>query len=70
MRKEIWSVELEANSWCDDTFNGTYEECIQYCNDYEYKIDGIEARLVKVLIEDGCVIEAMEIANEIYNFKK
>lgn len=65
MREVKWSVELEDNSWDDDIFNGTYEECIDYCNEYDYKIDGVEARLVKVLLEDGCVVEALEIVNEI-----
>lgn len=65
MQEIKWSVELEDNSWDDDIFNGTYEECIDYCNEYDYKIDGVEARLVKVLLEDGCVVEALEIVNEI-----
>lgn len=65
MREELWSVELEANTWNDDTFNGTYDECIQYCEDYDYKIDGKEARLAHVVIEDGVVIDTIEIVNEV-----
>lgn len=31
MTKRAWSVELESNAWQDDTFNGTVNECIKYC---------------------------------------
>lgn len=31
MTKRAWSVELESNAWQDDTFNGTVNECIRYC---------------------------------------
>lgn len=64
--KTLWSVELEANSWEDDLFNGTFDECVKYCEEYDYTIDGKEARLVKILVdEDGCVLEALEIVNEL-----
>ncbi len=64
MREELWSVELEGNSWNDDTFNGSYKECVQYCEKYDYKI-GQDARLAKILVEDGCVIEVLEIVEEL-----
>lgn len=65
MREKMWSVELEGNSWNDDTFNGTYEECIEYCQEQNYKIDGQDARLAKILVEDGCVLEVLEIVEEL-----
>lgn len=65
MREIIWSVELEATLWADDTFNGTYEECVQYCSENDYKIDGNEARLSKLLVEDGCVLQTLEIVEEL-----
>lgn len=61
----MWSVELEANSWDDDLFNGTFEECVQYCKDNDYKIDGIECRLAEIEVEDNCVIYAYQIVNEV-----
>lgn len=65
MREELWSVELEGNSWNDDTFNGTFEECTEYCKEYDYKVDGEEARIAKILVEDSCVLEVLEIVEEL-----
>ena len=56
-----WSVELEANSWNDDTFIGSFEECIEYCKKYDYKLDGKEARLAEVEVEDGCIVFTYDI---------
>jgi|GEM_PF-2699742 len=64
-RYKTWSVELEANSWDDELFNGDYEECVDYCKRHDYKIDGKEARLAQILVEDDCVIETIEIINEV-----
>ena len=63
--KTLWSVELEANGYEDDTFNGTFEECIEYCKDYDYAI-GTDCRLAKILVdEDGFVAECLEIVEEL-----
>ena len=48
-----WSVELRANLWNDDTFTGTFEECVEYCNEKGYAIDGEEARIAEIDTEDG-----------------
>lgn len=50
---KTWSVELEANMWNDDTFNGTFEECVAYCDAKGYDIDGEEARIARIDTEDG-----------------
>ncbi len=61
-----WSVEAEANSWADDLFNGTYEECKKYCEERGYKIDGKEFRLAEIEVdESGYVIDTYDIVNEI-----
>lgn len=62
---KMWSVELAANSWNDDTFIGTYEECIEYCKTNDYKIDGEEARLAEVEIEEEIVTYTYDIVNEL-----
>lgn len=63
--KTLWSVELEANGYEDDTFNGTFEKCIEYCKDYDYAI-GTECRLAEFLIDEyGRFIECLEIVDEI-----
>ena len=61
----LWSVEHEANSWNDDMFNGTFDECVKYCKENNYKIDGVEFRLAEVETDEtGCVIDTYEIVNE------
>ena len=61
-----WSVETESNSWNDDEFNGTFDECIDYCNKKEYIIDGKFARLVEIEIDErGCVVDCYDIVNEL-----
>ena len=63
---KTWSVEHKSNSWNDDMFNGTYEECIAYCHKKEYKIDGVECRLAEIEVdENGCVIDTYKIINEV-----
>lgn len=65
MRSEIWSVELEATLWSDDIFNGTYDECVEYCEKNDYKIDGREARLAKLLVEGTTCLEVLEIVDDL-----
>lgn len=61
-----WSVEHEANSWSDDMFNGTYDECIAYCQEKDYKIDGVECRLAEIEVdEDVGVVDTYNVVNEI-----
>lgn len=57
---KVWSVELEANMWNDDTFTGTFEECVEYCNEYDYKVDGVEARIAEIDTEDGFCYQIVE----------
>ena len=65
IKKEMWSVELETSCWEDDTFNGTYDECVEYCEKYDNKIDEEEAQLAKILVEDNLVIEVLKIVDEL-----
>ena len=62
----MWSVETEANSWNDDEFNGTFDECVQYCKANDYKIDGEFARLAEIEVDErGCVIDTYRIVEDI-----
>lgn len=62
----IWSVELECNSWNNDTFNGTFEECVEYCKENEYMVDGMEARLAEIEVDkDGCWTYCYDIVEEL-----
>ena len=63
--KTMWSVELKESFYSDDIFNGTYEECIEYCEKNRYEI-GDDARLANILVDDdGCVVECIDIIEEI-----
>lgn len=63
---KLWSVELDANSWNDDLFNGTYDECVQYCEEHNYKIDGEECRLAEIEVDErGCVVDTYNIVTEV-----
>lgn len=65
MNKKTWSVQL-ADDWMDDTFNGTREECIEWCRKNDYKINGKEARLAKILInENGSCLEVLEYIDDL-----
>lgn len=65
MNKKIWSVQL-ADDWRDDTFNGTYEECVEWCKKNDYKINRKEARLAKILVdENGSCLEALEYVDNL-----
>lgn len=55
--KMVWSVELIYTGYSDDTFNGTLEECIEYCRKNAYSLDGNEARLAEVLLDDKGIVE-------------
>ena len=57
---KTWSVETEENSWNDDLFNGTLEECIEYCKDKNIKVDGENARIMKVCLDENGVIDLWE----------
>ena len=59
MKKIVWSVELSPY-YDDDTFNGTFDECIEYCRNMGYSI-GKDCQLAKILTEDGCFLETLEI---------
>lgn len=62
----VWSVQHEGNSWNDDMFNGTYEECVEYCKDHDYKIDGVECQLAEIEVdESGCCTYTYSIVDEI-----
>lgn len=54
-RTYFWSVECEANGYADDTFCGTFEECVDYCKE----IPAEEFQIVKL------AEETMDFAYEI-----
>lgn len=57
---KTWSVETEENSWNDDLFNGTLEECIEYCKEKNIKVDGKNARIMKICLDENGVIDLWE----------
>lgn len=60
----IWSVEITPD-FADDIFNGTLEECREYCEEYGYKI-GEDCRIAKISVNDRfCVVDTLEIIEEV-----
>lgn len=58
----IYSVEIKQNSYNDDLFNGTYQQCVDYINKNNYTREENDARIAKIeLDEKGCVIECLDI---------
>lgn len=51
MAKVFFSVELEATNYADDTFCGSYEECVIYLITHGYTNDN--ARIVKFALDKG-----------------
>lgn len=65
MTRTTYSVEIEANDYNDDLFNGTFEECIEYCRQHDYTPENDGARIAKILVdEDECVVLCLEIIEE------
>lgn len=63
--REIYSVEIEQNSYMDDLFNGTYDECVDYIEKNEYTREENDVRIAKIAIdEDGCVAETLDIITD------
>jgi hypothetical protein len=61
-----WSVRLEANSFGDDTFNGTYDECLKYCSEYDYNVNWQEAVLAEIELDgSGSVVFTHDLVTEL-----
>ena len=61
MNKTVWSVEVEGNSYNDDLFNGTHEECIEYIKNNGFEL-GNGCQLAQIVIDErGCVIDTLKI---------
>jgi hypothetical protein len=52
-----FSVEIEQNSYADDLFIGTFEECVKYCKENDYTQDQNDARIAEIELDNrGCVV--------------
>lgn len=55
-----WSVELEVTDYSDDTFTGSYEECVEYIrNNYSDTED--DYQIAEIEVEDGCTTYTYEV---------
>lgn len=50
----------EEKDWNDDLFNGSLEECIEYCKDKNIKVDGENARIMKICLDENGSINFWE----------
>lgn len=63
---KTWSVEHECNSYNDDLFNGTFDECLAYCKKQGYEFDGSALQLAEIEVdENGCSSFCYDIVSEI-----
>lgn len=63
--RTTYSVEIEQGSYADDIFNGTFEECVQYCKDNDYTREANDVRIAKILVDDDkTVAETLDIITE------
>lgn len=63
--RTIWSVEIEETGWTDDTFCGTYEECVKYCiddpdrtyydEDCRYYVLNDKTRICELYVDDDYI---------------
>lgn len=61
MGKEFWSVRHKYNSYADDLFNGTYDECVSYVESKNFIPS--EFNLVKRTEEDDYALDMVEGVN-------
>ena len=50
--KIYYSVQIEQNSYEDDLFNGTFEECVEYIAEHEYTVEDNDVRIAEIT-DDG-----------------
>lgn len=65
MTNTTYSVQMVQNSYNDDLFNGTFEECVEYINAHGYTREENDVRIAKIEVDsDGTVAETLEIITE------
>lgn len=57
---KIYSVEIEWNSYNDDLFCGTYQECVNYCKEQGYTFNEDGARIALIDEYDGYCFDIIE----------
>lgn len=60
MNNVIWSVQTRENSFNDDLFNGTLQECYDYCELNDIEMGYFGARIAQILVdEEGYFLETL-----------
>ena len=60
-----YSVQIEENSYDDDLFNGTFEECVDYINQQGYTREENDVRIAEIEVDDkGTVTYTYDIITE------
>lgn len=54
-----FSVQIENNDYNDDMFNGTFDECVEYIN--EYYPDDETARIAEIEVENNVATYTYDI---------
>lgn len=60
-----YSVQIEGNSYDDDLFNGTFEECVDYIDHQGYTREENDVRIAEIEVDDkGTVTYTYDIITE------
>ena len=60
-----YSVQIEENSYDDDLFNGTFEECVDYIDQQGYTREENDVRIAEIEVDDkGTVTYTYNIITE------
>lgn len=60
-----YSVQIEGNSYDDDLFNGTFEECVDYIDQQGYTREENDVRIAEIEVDDkGTVTYTYDIITE------
>ena len=60
-----YSVQIEENSYDDDLFNGTFEECVDDINRQGYTREENDVRIAEIEVDDkGTVTYTYDIITE------
>lgn len=60
-----YSVQIEENSYDDDLFNGTFEECVDYIDQQGYTREENDVRIAEIEVDDkGTVTYTYDIITE------
>lgn len=59
--KTTYSVEIAQNSYNDDLFNGSYDECIDYIKSNGYTSEENDVRIACIQVDGTTVTNVLDV---------